>query len=55
MKATVFLFVNTVQIYQFNIKESEIKAYSFCLGNISKYLTLNNMKKTGLKDAVKRV
>ena len=38
-----FLFVNTVKIYQFRAKDSEIKPYPACLGNISKYFTLDNM------------
>ena len=34
-------------------KESEIKHYTLCLGNISKGFTINNMKKkTGLKGSV---
>ena len=47
-----FLFVNA-QIYQFKAKDSEIKDYSLCLGNISKGFTVNNMKKPGLKGVVK--
>ena len=43
-----FLFVNTTKIYQFKVKDSEIKKYPFCVGNISKDFTANNMKKTGL-------
>ena len=34
-------------------KNSEIKDYTLCLGNISKDFTINNMKKTGLKGIVK--
>ena len=45
-----FLFVNTTKIYQFKAKDSEIKDYTLCLGNISKNFTVNNIKKTGLKD-----
>ena len=40
------LFVNATKIYQFKAKDSEIKAYALCLGNISKDFTINNMKKT---------
>ena len=40
-----FLFVNATKIYQFKVKESEIKDYACCLGNISKDLTIDNMKK----------
>ena len=43
-----FLFVNVVKMYQFKAKDSEIKPYSMCLGNISKTFTINNMNKTGL-------
>ena len=32
------------------IKSSEIKDYTLCLGNILKYFTINNKKKTGLKE-----
>ena len=47
-----FLFVNATKIYQFKAKDSEIKDYALCLGNISKDFTINNMKKTGLKEVV---
>ena len=47
-----FLFVNATKIYQFKAKESEVKKYSLCLGNISKGLTANNMKKTELNGYV---
>ena len=40
-----FLFVNATKIYQFKAKDSEIKDYTLCLGNISKDFTINNMKK----------
>ena len=48
-----FSFFNAVRMYQFKAKDSEIKAYSSCLGNISKDFTLNNMNNTGLKGIVK--
>ena len=48
-----FLFVNATKIYQFKAKDSEIKDYTLCLGNISKDFTINNMTKTGLKGVVK--
>ena len=41
-----FLFVNAAEIYQFKAKDSEIKPYILCLGNISKYFTIDNMKKS---------
>ena len=41
------------KVYQFKTKNSEIQDYALCLGNISKYFTINNMeKKTGLKGVV---
>ena len=33
-------------------KNSEIKGYTLCLGNISKELTVNNMKNTELKGTI---
>ena len=45
-----FLFVNAMNMYQFKVKDSEIKDYALCLGNIS---TINNMKNAGLKVVVK--
>ena len=44
-----FLFVNATRIYQFKAKNSEIKDYALCLGNISKDLTINNVKKNRIK------
>ena len=46
-----FLFVSAIKLYQFKAKNSKIKAYSWCLGNVSKDFTINNMekKKKGLK------
>ena len=41
-----FLFVNAKEICQFKAKNSEMKDYALCLGNISEYFTINNMKKT---------
>ena len=34
-----------MKIYQFKVKDSEIKPYPLCLGNISKDFTIDNMKK----------
>ena len=39
-----FLFVNATKIYQFKAKDSEIKDYSLCLGNISKDFAINKIK-----------
>ena len=44
-----FLFVNATKIYQFKAKDSEIKKYSLCLGNISGDFAANNMKKNRIK------
>ena len=51
-KENSYLFVNGTEIYEFKAKDSEILAYSLCLGNISKDWSINNMKKTGLKGYV---
>ena len=29
-----FLFVNAIKIYQFRVKDSEVKNYTLCLGNV---------------------
>ena len=44
-----FLFVNATKVYQCKAKDSEIKDYALCLGNISKYLTVH-MKKQDEKE-----
>ena len=41
------LFVNGTEIIKFKAKDSEIHAYSLCLGNISKDWSQDNMKNTG--------
>ena len=50
-----FLFVNATIVYQFKAKNSEIKDYALCLGNISQYFTINNLKKSRLKGVVDSV
>ena len=45
--ANSYLFVNGKEIYKFKAKDSEIVATPLCLGNISKYWSIDNMKKTG--------
>ena len=45
--ANSYLFVNGVETYKFKAKDSEIVATLLCLGNISKDLSVDNMKKTG--------
>ena len=42
-----FLFVNAVKMYRYEGKDSEMKPYPICLGNISKDLKINDMKKQG--------
>ena len=45
--ANSYLFVNGTEIIKFKAKDSEILAYSLCLGNISKDWSQDNMKMTG--------
>ena len=40
-----FLFDNAAKMYQFKVKDSEIKPYLLCFDNISQNFTINNMKK----------
>ena len=47
-----FLFVNAAKVYQFKARNSEIKDYPLCLGNVLKYFTINNMKTSRLKGAI---
>ena len=47
-----YLFVNGTKIIEFKALDSEILAYSLCLGNISEDWSQDNMKKTGLKGYV---
>ena len=42
-----YLFVNGTEIYKFKAKDSEILVGPICLGNISKNLSADNMKRTG--------
>ena len=43
-----YLFVNGTEIIEFKAKDSEIVPYPLCLRNISRDLSVDNMKKTGL-------
>ena len=43
-----YLFVNGTEIIKFKAKDSEINAIPLCLGNISKDVSVDNVKKTGL-------
>ena len=45
--ANSYLFINSTEIIKFKAKDSQILAYSLCLGNISKDWSQDNMKKTG--------
>ena len=44
--ANSYSFVNSTEIYKFKTKDSEIVASPLCLGNISKYWSTDNMKRT---------
>ena len=50
--ANSYLFVNGTEIIKFKAKDSEILAYSLCLGNISKEWSQDNMKKTGFNSYI---
>ena len=51
--ANSYLFVNGTEIHKFKAKESEIVTSPLCLGNISKNVSVDNMKKkTGLNGYV---
>ena len=41
-----YLFINGVKINQFKAKDSDLFAYPLCFGNISKDLSVENMKET---------
>ena len=43
-----YIFVNDVEIYKFKTKDSEINAAPLCLGNVSKYFSVDNMHETVL-------
>ena len=45
--ANRYLFANGTELYKFKAKDSEIKAYSLCFGNISKDWSHYNVKKKG--------
>ena len=46
-EANSYLFVNGTEIYKFKAKDSEVFVGPVCLGNISKDLLVDNMKKAG--------
>ena len=47
-RANIYSFVSGKDIIKFKAKDFEIVATPLCLGNISKYFSVNNIKKTGL-------
>ena len=47
-----FLCVNATKTYQFKAKDSEIKKYPLCLGNVSIDFSANNLIKIGLNGSV---
>ena len=50
--ANRYLFVNGKEIIKFKAKDSVIVETPLCLGNISKYWSVGNVKKTGLNGYV---
>ena len=48
--ANSYLFANGTEIIKFKAKDSEITAYSLCLGDILKDWSVDNVKKTALKE-----
>ena len=51
-EANSYVFINSVEIIEFKAKDSEIKAITLCLGNISKDFSFDNMKNTGFNGYV---
>ena len=50
--ANSYLFVNGTEIIKFKAKDSETAAAPLCIGKISKYISVDNKKKTGLNGYV---
>ena len=46
--ANSYLFLNGTEIHKFKAKDSEIVATPLCVGKISKKVSVDNLKKTGL-------
>ena len=46
-KSSSYLFVSGVKNLSIKTADSEIKPYELCLSNISRDVTIDNMKKTG--------
>ena len=47
-----YLFVNGIEITKFKAKDYEINATALCPGSISKEISADNKKKTGLNGCV---
>ena len=47
-----YFFINGTEIPKFKVNDSEIVATPFCLGNISKDWSVDNMKSTGFNGYV---
>ena len=45
--ADSYIFVNVLAIHKYKAKVSKINAISSCIGKISKYLSVGNVKRTG--------
>ena len=43
-----YIFVNSVEIYKFKAKDSELNAFPLFLGNVSKERSVDDIKKNGL-------
>ena len=50
--ANSYLFVNGNEIMIFKSNDSEVVSNILCLGNISEYFSIDNMRKTGLNGYV---
>ena len=50
--ANSYLFINATEIHNFKAKYSEIATTPLCLENISKDISVDNMKRTGLNGYV---
>ena len=50
--ANSYLFANGTEIIKFKVKHSKIATTLLCLGNISKDLSSDNMKNTGLNENI---
>ena len=51
-RSNSFVFVNATEVYQFKAKDTKIKNFTLCIGNISKDFIIW-YEKTGLKESIK--